>query len=195
MFLSTFDIFKIGIGPSSSHTMGPMVAAARFLDDLRHAELPQGTRLRASLHGSLAFTGKGHVTDRAVILGLLGFLPDTIDPDRAEAQEAALRAAGTIALPGLPVLAFNPDDDLIFDYGPPLPGHANGLVLTALRPDGEPLLSRTYYSAPPQSLPPTGHRMARHRPRVRQHRAIPSPSPRRPRCWPWAPPRAKASRR
>ncbi|TXH97843.1 MAG: L-serine ammonia-lyase [Pseudorhodobacter sp.] len=146
MFLSTFDIFKIGIGPSSSHTMGPMVAAARFLDELRCAAPPEGTRLRASLHGSLAFTGKGHATDRAVILGLLGFLPDTIDPDRAEAQEAALRAAGTIALPGLPVLAFTPDDDLIFDYGPPLPGHANGLVLTALRPDGAPLLSRTYYS-------------------------------------------------
>ncbi len=148
MFLSTFDIFKIGIGPSSSHTMGPMVAAARFLDDLRRAAPPhgQGTRLRASLHGSLAFTGKGHATDRAVILGLLGFLPDTIDPDRAEAQEAALRAAGTIALPGLPALVFRPADDLVFDYGPPLPGHANGLVLTALLPDGEPLLSRTYYS-------------------------------------------------
>jgi L-serine dehydratase len=146
MFLSTFDIFKIGIGPSSSHTMGPMVAAARFLDELRRAEPPQGTRLRASLHGSLAFTGKGHATDRAVILGLLGFLPDTIDPDRAEAQEAGLRAAGTIALPGLPVLAFRPDDDLAFDYGPPLPGHPNGLVLTALLPTGEPLLSRTYYS-------------------------------------------------
>jgi L-serine dehydratase len=146
MFLSTFDIFKVGIGPSSSHTMGPMVAAARFLDELRQTDLPAKTRLRASLHGSLAFTGKGHATDRAVILGLLGFLPDTIDPDRAEAQEAALRAAGAIALPGLPVLAFRPDDDLIFDYGPPLPGHANGLVLTALRPDGEALLSRTYFS-------------------------------------------------
>lgn len=146
MFLSTFDIFKIGIGPSSSHTMGPMVAAARFLDELRLAAPPEGTRLRASLHGSLAFTGKGHATDRAVILGLLGFLPDTIDPDRAEAQEAALRATGVIALPGLPVLVFRPEDDLVFDYGPPLPGHANGLVLTALKPDGEPLLSRTYYS-------------------------------------------------
>jgi L-serine dehydratase len=112
--------------------MGPMVAAARFLDELRHAQPPEGTRLRASLHGSLAFTGKGHATDRAVILGLLGFLPDTIDPDRAEQHEAALRAAGTIALPGLPGMAFRPDDDLIFDYGLPLPGHANGLVLTAI---------------------------------------------------------------
>ncbi|MDE0114363.1 MAG: L-serine ammonia-lyase, partial [Albidovulum sp.] len=83
MFLSTFDIFKIGIGPSSSHTMGPMVAAGMFLDDLRKSHFtPAG--LRASLHGSLAFTGKGHATDRAVALGLSGFLPDTYDLNEAE---------------------------------------------------------------------------------------------------------------
>ncbi len=150
MFLSTFDIFKIGIGPSSSHTMGPMVAAARFLDTLR-AELDQvpaqgPLHLRASLHGSLAFTGKGHATDRAVILGLLGFLPHTIDPDAAERTEAALRAAGVIRLPGLPDLAFAPDTDLIFDYGPALPGHANGLILAALNPDRSVRLMQTYYS-------------------------------------------------
>ena len=146
MFLSTFDIFKIGIGPSSSHTMGPMVAAARFLDDLRAATPPEGIRLRASLHGSLAFTGKGHATDRAVILGLLGFLPDTIDPDQAEAEEARLRATGAIMLKGLPVLSFQPDTDLVFDYGPALPGHANGLILTATAPDSRRILARTYYS-------------------------------------------------
>ncbi|MER8874293.1 hypothetical protein NKI04_31200 [Mesorhizobium sp. M0814] len=77
MFLSVFDIFKIGVGPSSSHTMGPMVAAARFLDNLRSGteKIPGAGQLfglRASLHGSLAFTGKGHATDRAVILGLSG---------------------------------------------------------------------------------------------------------------------------
>ena len=77
MFLSVFDLFKVGIGPSSSHTMGPMVAAARFLDSLRAVPFrPRG--LRASLHGSLAFTGKGHATDRATILGLAGFTPDEI---------------------------------------------------------------------------------------------------------------------
>ena len=150
MFLSVFDIFKIGIGPSSSHTMGPMVAAARFLDDLR-AELrdrpaPDGLRLRASLHGSLAFTGHGHATDRAVILGLLGFLPDTIDPDAAETTEADLRRDGVIRLAGLPPLTFAPDTDLVFDYGPPLPGHANGLVIAAAEADGSERLSRTYYS-------------------------------------------------
>ncbi|MEC9103426.1 MAG: serine dehydratase beta chain, partial [Pseudomonadota bacterium] len=76
MFLSIFDVFKIGVGPSSSHTMGPMVAAARFLDRLRAAPF-SASGLRATLYGSLAFTGKGHATDRAVILGLAGFRPDT----------------------------------------------------------------------------------------------------------------------
>ena len=97
MFLSVFDVFKIGIGPSSSHTMGPMVAAARFLDDLRSgAEKIPGAgklhRLGASLHGSLAFTGKGHATDRAVILGLCGLMPDTLDPDRAQHEIRSHRA-------------------------------------------------------------------------------------------------------
>lgn len=146
MFLSTFDIFKIGIGPSSSHTMGPMVAAARFLDELRQTGIRAGSRLRASLHGSLAFTGKGHATDRAVILGLLGFLPETIDPDLAEAEEARLRTLARLSLPGLPDLRFDPATDLVFDYGPALPGHANGLILQASTPAGTPLLSRTYYS-------------------------------------------------
>jgi len=145
MFLSTFDIFKIGVGPSSSHTMGPMVAAARFLDELRAA--PAGAaRLGASLHGSLAFTGKGHATDRAVILGLIGCRPDTLDPDAAEALEAEVRATGRVRPPGLPELAFDPATDLVFDYGPALPGHANGLVLRALDAEERPLLERIYYS-------------------------------------------------
>lgn len=145
MFLSVFDIFKIGIGPSSSHTMGPMTAASRFLAELRALE---GTpaRLHVSLHGSLAFTGRGHATDRAVILGLLGLLPDTLDPDTAEALEAEVRRSGTVRPPGLPPMAFAPDRDLVFDYGPPLPGHPNGLVFRALDAAGNEILSRTYYS-------------------------------------------------
>ncbi len=151
MFLSTFDIFKIGIGPSSSHTMGPMTAAARFLDDLRGgAERSPGAgalaQLGASLHGSLAFTGKGHATDRAVVLGLMGFRPDTLDPDAAEALEAEVRTTGRIRPPGLGELAFAPDRDLVFDYGAPLPGHANGLILRAFDRRGNPYLTRTYYS-------------------------------------------------
>ncbi len=89
MFLSVFDLFKIGIGPSSSHTMGPMVAAQMFLDEVRNGDWPRPAnavvdRVGVSLHGSLAFTGKGHGTDRAVILGLMGQDPRSIDPDAAD---------------------------------------------------------------------------------------------------------------
>ena len=151
MFLSVFDIFKIGIGPSSSHTMGPMVAAARFLGDLRRGveKVPGAGALHglgASLHGSLAFTGKGHATDRAVILGLCGLLPDTLDPDRAEEIEAEVRRTGLVHPEGLPPLHFAPEKDLLFDYGPPLPGHANGLILRAFDAAGRTYYQQTYYS-------------------------------------------------
>src|SRR5689334_11423740 len=150
MFLSVFDIFKIGIGPSSSHTMGPMLAAGRFLDALRTglgrtpgAGAP--ARIEASLHGSLAFTGKGHATDRAVILGLLGFRPETLEPDEAERREAGLKATGRIDVPGLGLLDFDPETGVVFDFGPPLSGHANGLVLRAFDAAGNLHFAETYY--------------------------------------------------
>ncbi|MCR9069932.1 MAG: L-serine ammonia-lyase [Rhodobacteraceae bacterium] len=151
MFLSVFDIFKIGVGPSSSHTMGPMTAAARFLDHLRDWRVKEPgagelARLGCSLHGSLAFTGKGHATDRAVILGLSGFEPATLDPDAAEALEAEVRRHHRVAPPGLPPLSFDPETDLVFDYGPPLPGHANGMVLRAFDTGGHLYAEETYYS-------------------------------------------------
>jgi len=151
MFLSVFDIFKLGIGPSSSHTMGPMVAAARFLDDLRGgAEKIPGAgalhRLEARLYGSLAFTGKGHATDRAVILGLCGLKPDTLDPAQAEALEAEVRREGVIRPDGLGELVFDPESDLVFDYGPPLEGHANGMTLRAYDAAGNGYHQQTYYS-------------------------------------------------
>ncbi|ROU00136.1 L-serine ammonia-lyase [Histidinibacterium lentulum] len=145
MFLSVFDLFKIGIGPSSSHTMGPMVAAGRFLDLLR-AQPFRVAGLRASLHGSLAFTGVGHATDRAVILGLAGVLPGTYDADRAEAELARIRAEGTLAPEGLGVLAFVPARDLLFDYERALPGHANGMILRATDAEGDEVVQETYYS-------------------------------------------------
>ena len=145
MFLSVFEMFKVGIGPSSSHTMGPMVAAGRFLDRLRASPF-KARGLRASLHGSLAFTGVGHATDRAVILGLAGFLPDSYDHDRAEAALAAIRATHMITPPGLSELAFDPARDLVFDYGPALPGHANGMVVRATDAQGDVILEETYYS-------------------------------------------------
>lgn len=151
MFLSVFDIFKIGVGPSSSHTMGPMSAAARFLNDLRggrEKEPGAGTlaALSCTLHGSLAFTGKGHATDRAVILGFSGFEPATLDPDKAEAIEADVLSSGMVTPDGLPPLKFAPAQDLIFDYGPALPGHANGMVLRAFDEAGNLYLEETYYS-------------------------------------------------
>ncbi|MBI1218226.1 MAG: L-serine ammonia-lyase [Rhodobacteraceae bacterium] len=145
MFLSVFDMFKVGIGPSSSHTMGPMVAAARFLQMLRDSPFhPKG--LRASLHGSLAFTGIGHATDRATILGLAGFEPASYDAVKAEAALDAIRAEKMVTPPGLPPLAFDPARDLAFDYGPALPGHANGMILAATDAQGDVILQETFYS-------------------------------------------------
>jgi L-serine dehydratase len=145
MFLSVFEMFKVGIGPSSSHTMGPMVAAARFLDRMR-AEPFHYAGLRGSLHGSLAFTGIGHASDRATILGLAGFRPDTYDAEAAEAALAQIRETHTVTPPGLPTLKFHPKDDLIFDFGPNLPGHANGMILMATDAQGDVILQETYYS-------------------------------------------------
>ncbi len=151
MFLSIFDIFKIGIGPSSSHTMGPMTAAARFLEDLRGGRDKEPgagelAALGASLHGSLAFTGKGHATDRAVVLGLMGYLPHTLDPDRAEGEEAEVRARGTVRPEGLGELKFEPETDLVFDYDRTLAGHANGMILRAFDAAGNLYMEETYYS-------------------------------------------------
>ncbi|MCI5111773.1 MAG: L-serine ammonia-lyase [Marivita sp.] len=145
MFLSVFDMFKVGIGPSSSHTMGPMVAAARFLDRLRKAPFSVAG-VRASLHGSLAFTGVGHATDRATILGLAGFVPESYDRDKADAALAQIKDTKTVTPDGLPALRFDPETDLTFDFGPNLPGHANGMILSATDPQGDVILQETYYS-------------------------------------------------
>ncbi|MEL7011695.1 MAG: L-serine ammonia-lyase [Pseudomonadota bacterium] len=145
MFLSVFEMFKVGIGPSSSHTMGPMVAAGRFLDLMRASPF-EFHGVKASLHGSLAFTGVGHATDRATILGLAGVLPDAYDHERAEALLAHIRETDTINPEGLGPLAFNPREDLSFDFGPRLPGHANGMILSATDAQGDVTLQETYYS-------------------------------------------------
>jgi L-serine dehydratase len=146
MFLSVFDMFKIGIGPSSSHTVGPMVAARRFLDTAAGASLPHTGRLTVTLHGSLAFTGKGHGTDRAVILGLAGERPQSMDPDRVETVLDQMSARGSVAITADHVVAFNPARDVVFDYGPALKGHSNGLVFRILDDDSNTLLAETYFS-------------------------------------------------
>ena len=145
MFLSVFEMFKVGIGPSSSHTMGPMVAAGRFLDLMRASPF-HFSGVRASLHGSLAFTGIGHATDRATILGLAGFLPESYDHMAAEAALQTNRETLTITPERLPPLRFDPKTDLIFDYDHPLPGHANGMTLMATDAQGDVTLRQVYYS-------------------------------------------------
>ena len=143
MFLSVFELFKIGIGPSSSHTVGPMVAARMFL---RGANAPGAARVSVSLHGSLAFTGKGHGTDRACVLGLAGHAPDSIEPDEVEAVVAEVARDRQITLPNGHAVSFDPAKDVIFDYGPALKGHANGMIFTLWNAADEKLQSETYYS-------------------------------------------------
>ncbi|WCR10338.1 L-serine ammonia-lyase [Paracoccus stylophorae] len=145
MFLSVFDLFKVGVGPSSSHTMGPMVAGARFLDALRQQPF-RAKGLKASLHGSLAFTGKGHATDRATILGLAGFVPATMDAEKAEAALAANRESRVLTPEGLGEVRFDPEADLRFDYDHALPGHANGMTLAATDAQGDVIFRQVYYS-------------------------------------------------
>jgi L-serine dehydratase len=145
MFLSVFEMFKVGIGPSSSHTMGPMVAAARFLDMMRASPF-EFSGVKASLHGSLAFTGIGHATDRATILGLAGFVPETYDNELAEAALSAMHNTNTLTPEGLPPLRFDPKTDLAFDYDTQLTGHANGMILMATDAQGDTILSQVFYS-------------------------------------------------
>ncbi|WP_298492404.1 L-serine ammonia-lyase [uncultured Maritimibacter sp.] len=150
MFISVFDIFKRGVGPSSSHTMGPMVAAARFLEALRSEERIPGAgelaSLNVTLHGSLAWTGKGHATDRATILGLLGQTPQGLDPDAAETLIAELAKTKRLTPEGLHPIAFDPASDVIFDFGKPLPLHANAMTFRAFDIHGNPFMTETYYS-------------------------------------------------
>ena len=145
MFLSVIDIFKIGIGPSSSHTMGPMTAAGRFLALLHELGEPVA-HLQCRLHGSLAFTGRGHASDRAVLLGLAGLEAATLDADEAEQVLLDILERHRVQPTGFAPMALNPERDIIFDTGPPLPGHPNGLVFSAFAGDGTLCCREIYYS-------------------------------------------------
>ena len=151
MFLSVFDIYKIGIGPSSSHTMGPMSAAARLLDEILNGDWPRPQsasveRIECSLHGSLAYTGIGHATDRAVILGLAGELPDTVDPDQMDGIIERVMREKQVRPAGHPAYRFDPEADLVMDRRTPLMGHANGMQFKAYSSGDQLLLRRVYYS-------------------------------------------------
>ena len=146
MAVSVFDLFKIGIGPSSSHTVGPMRAARQFVARLQHAGLLAHTAtVRCWLHGSLGATGKGHASDVAVLLGLCGHEPDTVDVDQIPALLAEVRSSKSLCLSGMHSIAFNEKDDLLFMRAP-LPFHANGMRFVALDAAGIELANRVYYS-------------------------------------------------
>jgi L-serine dehydratase len=148
MAVSVFDIFKIGIGPSSSHTVGPMRAAARFATRwLQERELLARTaRVRVELFGSLAHTGRGHGTDKAVLLGLEGQWPDSIDPDNIEPALARIRSTGMLNLLGTHLVKFDEKYDLAFNKRQKLPYHSNGMRFTAYGADQTELATRDYYS-------------------------------------------------
>ncbi len=146
MVCSTFDLFKIGVGPSSSHTMGPMTAACDFVEGLRDKGLLDGiVRIEADLYGSLALTGKGHATDRAVLLGLSGERPAGIDPDAADRTVDHIRDTGRLQLGRTHDLAFDETRDLRFNQRERLPHHSNGMRFTATGADGDSE-SKVYYS-------------------------------------------------
>jgi L-serine dehydratase len=131
--LSVFDIFKIGIGPSSSHTVGPMRAAREFARDLERAgELDRVGEIVVRLYGSLALTGKGHATDRAILLGLEGAEPDRIDPDSVEGSVARIRSTQRLRILGKHEIAFDEPMQLLFQKSEVLPGHSNGMRFAAL---------------------------------------------------------------
>ncbi len=147
MRLSVFDIFKLGIGPSSSHTVGPMRAARRFAEALEQGGLLDATeRVSVQLYGSLAHTGKGHGTDVALQLGLEGEMPEEVDTERVPERIARIRAEGTLRLLGKKAVAFRADDELVFLRKKPLPLHSNGMRFSATDAGGKPLLEKIYYS-------------------------------------------------
>ena len=147
MAVSVFDLFKIGIGPSSSHTVGPMRAAFLFVQRLQQSgQLPHVTRLTCDLYGSLGATGKGHGTDTAVLLGVLGHAPDTVDVAAVPGLLAAVRSSGQLVLAGGQTILFAEATDLRFHRRESLPFHANGMRFSAFAADAAPLDERCYYS-------------------------------------------------
>lgn len=142
--ISAFELFKIGIGPSSSHTVGPMVAGRRFREEA--SGISGIARIAVTLFGSLAWTGRGHSTDTAIILGLLGEVPATLDPDAVPGLIAGQAVASTLTLPGGETVTFAPERDLVFDFESLLPGHSNAMRFAAFDAAGNRLHERVFYS-------------------------------------------------
>jgi len=143
--ISVFDIFKIGVGPSSSHTVGPMKAARAFVTNLGPA-VSEVAGLGVTLYGSLAHTGRGHGTDTAIVLGLAGYEPETVDPDAVPGILAGVQEAKRLELPGAGPVAFDPAADIAFEYGEELPRHTNGMRFVASDAAGSVVADEVYYS-------------------------------------------------
>ena len=147
MAVSVFDLFKIGIGPSSSHTVGPMRAARQFVLRLQQTGLlQQTTGVRCWLYGSLGATGKGHGSDTAVLMGLCGHEPDTVEIEAIPSMLAGIRSGKSLCLLGLHSVPFVERADLNFMRRETLPFHANGMRFVAFGPSGEEISNRIYYS-------------------------------------------------
>jgi len=143
--ISIFDIFKIGIGPSSSHTVGPMKAARDFIIGVeKTGKIPH--RLEVRLYGSLAFTGKGHGTDKAILLGLSGEKPETIDPDAVDSILERIKSEHSVQMSSGASIILDPESDLVFDFGDPLPRHTNGMRFTVTDETGKTILTEDYFS-------------------------------------------------
>lgn len=143
MDMRVFDLFKIGIGPSSSHTVGPMLAARRFL--LECGGVEQAVAVQVALYGSLALTGIGHATDKAVLLGLMGETPQDIAPEAVAGRLAAVETSGSIVLLGRHAVPFDAKRDVLWHKQETLPGHPNGMRFTLIRADGS-VSERVFYS-------------------------------------------------
>ena len=147
MFVSAFDLFKIGLGPSSSHTVGPMRAAGRFAHELASSgKLEETARVVVDLYGSLALTGRGHSTDRAILLGLSGETPDRIDPDQVEPKVQRIREQQMLSLDGRHPILFHEEEDLRFRVDKTLTFHSNGMRFTALDAAGAAVMRKVYFS-------------------------------------------------
>lgn len=145
--ISVFELFKIGIGPSSSHTVGPMRAANQFLASLREAGLIDSvSRVEARFKGSLAWTGHGHATDRATLLGLAGQTPEKASPENASFIVEAMHKSASIPLAGIRTINFDTNRDLIFDRATPAGRHPNAMTLSAFSADGALLFTEDYFS-------------------------------------------------
>ncbi len=147
MAISIFDLFKIGIGPSSSHTVGPMVAAKKFIRNLQNnGRFDDTVRIKAKLYGSLGATGKGHGSDKAVLLGLMGEDPETVEVNKIPTLIEAVQKNKKLNLAGLKIIDFNPETDLKFHRKKALDFHANGMKFTAFDKNEEVLMENKYYS-------------------------------------------------